>query len=387
MVNALKLIYLDHAATTPVHPEVVEAMIPYLSEMYGNASSTHAAGREARTALNAARDRIAAFIGCSPSELVFTGSGTESDNMALFGAAEAYRSRGKHIITTSIEHHAVLHACERLEQLGYEVTYLPVDRYGQVSLSDVEDAVRPDTILISVMYGNNETGTLQPIEAIGRLARERGVCFHVDAVQALAHIPIDLGRLPVDLMSFSAHKLNGPKGIGALYIARTTRITPLLYGGSQERKRRPGTENTAAIAGFAKAVEIMQKNRYELKQKMETLRQGMVKGLEKRLDTDAFVINGHPTEVLPHILNVSFPGISTETMLMNLDLAGVAAASGSACTSGSLEVSHVLKAMKLPEAVTESAIRFSFGANNDEEQISEAVGILETIIGRLRSIR
>ncbi|GAB7056216.1 MULTISPECIES: cysteine desulfurase family protein [Paenibacillus] len=383
----MKFIYLDHAATTPVHPEVVEAMIPYLSEMYGNASSTHAAGRQARTALNAARDRIAAFVGCSPSELVFTGSGTESDNMALFGAAEAYRSRGKHIITTSIEHHAVLHACERLEQLGYEVTYLPVDRFGQVSLADVEEAIRPDTILISVMYGNNETGTLQPVEAIGRLAREQGICFHVDAVQALAHIPMDLSRLPVDLMSFSAHKLNGPKGIGALYISKTTKISPLLYGGSQERKRRAGTENTAGIVGFAKAVEIMQKNRYELKQKMEKLRQGMVKELERRLDADAFVINGHPTEVLPHILNVSFPGISTETMLMNLDLAGVAAASGSACTSGSLEVSHVLKAMKLPEAVTASAIRFSFGADNTEQQIAEVAGILETIVSRLRTIR
>lgn len=362
-------------------------MIPYLSEMYGNASSTHAAGRQARTALNAARDRIAAFVGCSPSELVFTGSGTESDNMALFGAAEAYRSRGKHIITTSIEHHAVLHACERLEQLGYEVTYLPVDRFGQVSLADVEEAIRPDTILISVMYGNNETGTLQPVEAIGRLAREQGICFHVDAVQALAHIPMDLSRLPVDLMSFSAHKLNGPKGIGALYISKTTKISPLLYGGSQERKRRAGTENTAGIVGFAKAVEIMQKNRYELKQKMEKLRQGMVKELERRLAADAFVINGHPTEVLPHILNVSFPGISTETMLMNLDLAGVAAASGSACTSGSLEVSHVLKAMKLPEAVTASAIRFSFGADNTEQQIAEVAGILETIVSRLRTIR
>ncbi|ALS23164.1 cysteine desulfurase family protein [Paenibacillus naphthalenovorans] len=383
----MKFIYLDHAATTPVHPEVVEAMIPYLSEMYGNASSTHAAGRQARTALNAARDRIAAFVGCSPSELVFTGSGTESDNMALFGAAEAYRSRGKHIITTSIEHHAVLHACERLEQLGYEVTYLPVDRFGQVSLADVEEAIRPDTILISVMYGNNETGTLQPVEAIGRLAREQGICFHVDAVQALAHIPMDLSRLPVDLMSFSAHKLNGPKGIGALYISKTTKISPLLYGGSQERKRRAGTENTAGIVGFAKAVEIMRKNRYELKQKMEKLRQGMVKELERRLDADAFVINGHPTEVLPHILNVSFPGISTETMLMNLDLAGVAAASGSACTSGSLEVSHVLKAMKLPEAVTASAIRFSFGADNTEQQIAEVAGILETIVSRLRTIR
>ncbi|KPV56777.1 cysteine desulfurase [Paenibacillus sp. A3] len=381
----MEFIYLDHAATTPVLPEVVEAMLPYWTGAYGNPSSTHQAGREARMALSAARDRISAFVGCAPSELVFTGSGTESDNMALFGAAEAYRERGRHIITTQIEHHAVLHACERLEQLGYEVTYVPVDRFGQVSPNDVEAAIRPDTILISVMYGNNEVGTLQPVEAIGRLARERGICFHVDAVQALAHVPINLRELPVDLMSFSAHKLNGPKGVGALYIAQSTRVIPLLYGGAQERKRRPATENTAGIAGFAKAVEIFDRNRYEVQQKMEKLRQEMVTELKRRLAPGQFVVNGHPTEKLPHILNVSFPGISTETMLMNLDLAGVMASSGSACTSGSLEISHVLKAMSLPDEVTQSAIRFSFGPGNDSGQMAAAATAVETIISRLRT--
>lgn len=378
-------IYLDHAATTPVRPEVVEAMLPYMTGRFGNASSTHWAGREAKAALTAARDVIAGFIGCSPAQLMFTSGGTESDNTAIFGAAEANAHRGKHIITSQIEHHAVLHACERLEKLGFEVTYLPVDAFGQVRAADVEAALRPDTILISIMYGNNEVGTLQPIREIGGLARERGVLFHVDAVQALGHVPIDLAELPVDLMSFSAHKLNGPKGIGALYIAKQTHIAPLIYGGQQERKRRPGTENVPAIVGFGKAVELFARERYELQQNLETIRHEMVSGLISRLGEAAVVVNGHPTERLAHILNVSFPGIATETMLMNLDLEGVAAASGSACTSGSLEVSHVLQAMKLPQEVTASAIRFSFGRDTNLEQIVKTVTIIETICARLRS--
>ncbi|AEI44904.1 cysteine desulfurase family protein [Paenibacillus mucilaginosus] len=377
-------IYLDHAATTPVHPAVVERMLPYLSEYFGNASSTHRAGRDARSALNAARDRISAFIGCSPAELVFTGGGTESDNTAIFGAAEASSGRGRHIITTQIEHHAVLHACERLEKFGYEVTYLPVDKFGQVSVRDVEAAVRPDTVLISVMYANNEVGTIQPVKEIGAIAREKGILFHVDAVQALGHLPIDLGSLPVDLMSFSAHKLSGPKGTGALYIARSARVAPLLYGGSQERKRRAGTENTAGIVGFAEAVKIFEGARYEMQQKLEKLRQEMVMELERRLGSGGYVVNGHPIERLPHILNVSFPGVSTESLLMNLDLAGVAAASGSACTSGSLEVSHVLRSMGLPEEVTASAVRFSFGRTNDEAQIAAAAEAVQDIVTRLR---
>lgn len=376
---------MDHAATTPVRPEVVEAMLPYMTGQFGNASSTHWAGREAKAALTAARDVIAGFIGCSPAQLMFTSGGTESDNSAIFGAAEANAHRGRHIITSQIEHHAVLHACERLEKLGFEVTYLPVDAFGQVRAADVEAALRPDTILISIMYGNNEVGTLQPIREIGGLARERGVPFHVDAVQALGHVPIDLAELPVDLMSFSAHKLNGPKGIGALYIAKQTHIAPLIYGGQQERKRRPGTENVPAIVGFGKAVELFARERYELQQNLETIRHEMVSGLISRLGEAAVVVNGHPTERLAHILNVSFPGIATETMLMNLDLEGVAAASGSACTSGSLEVSHVLQAMKLPREVTASAIRFSFGRGTNLEQIVKTVTIVETICARLRS--
>jgi cysteine desulfurase len=377
-------IYFDHAATTPVRPEVVEAMLPYFSSVYGNASSTHGAGREARSAVLQARTTIAAFIGCAPAQLVFTSGGTESDNMALFGAAAAGTAKGKHVITSQAEHHAVLHACEQLEQRGFEVTYLPVDTTGQVRLDDVRQAIRPDTVLISIMYVNNEVGTVQPVEQIGQLAKAGGILFHVDAVQALGHLPIDLNRLPVDLMSFSGHKLQGPKGIGALYTAKHVKLAPLLYGGNQERKRRAGTENTAAIAGFSKAVQIVAGNMYEMQQKLEILRYEMVERLRQTLGQEQVVVNGHPDQRAPHILNVSFPGVSTETMLMNLDLEGIAAASGSACTSGSLEVSHVLQAMQLPDEITQSAIRFSFGAGNTLDEIETAVQKIATIVHRIR---
>lgn len=379
-------IYFDHAATTPVHPEVVEAMLPHFTQNFGNASSTHSAGREARAVLNQSRDTLASFIGCAPSQLLFTSGGTESDNLALFGAAAARQSLGKHIITSQAEHHAVLHACEHLESQGFEVTYVPVDSTGRVRVSDIEAAIRPDTILISIMYGNNEVGTIQPIQEIGTIARSRGIAFHVDAVQALGTIPMDLSRMPVDFMSFSAHKINGPKGIGALYIAKQAKMEPMLYGGNQERKRRPGTENVASAAGFAKAVQILSRDRYEKQQNLEKLRNAMVAKLHQLLGPEQAVVNGHPDERLPHILNISFPGVSTETMLMNLDLEGIAAASGSACTSGSLEVSHVLKAMQLPDALTTSAIRFSFGIGNTLEHIEEAAAIIATIVGRIRNI-
>lgn len=378
-------IYLDHAAATPIHPEAASAMLTAASEHFGNASSTHWAGRKAKSTVAAAREAAASFLGCSPGEIVFTGSGTESDNLALIGAATANRDRGSHIITTQIEHHAVLHTCEFLEKNGFEITYVPVDSHGQVSLSDIEAAIRPSTILISVMYGNNETGTLQPIEAIGELARSRGILFHVDAVQALGHATWQLSRMPVDLLSISAHKLNGPKGVGALYIAKQARVEPLIHGGAQERKRRAGTENVAGIAGFAAALQFFTQSRYEHVQHMETLRNTMIEQLTNRLGENRFIINGHPTDRLPHILNISFPGISSETMLMNLDLAGVAASSGSACTSGSLQRSHVLKAMRLPEEVAASAVRFSFGRGNDCEQIVKTAEIIETIFTRLRS--
>ncbi|PZE19469.1 cysteine desulfurase family protein [Paenibacillus xerothermodurans] len=378
-------IYFDHAATTPVHPEVLQAMLPYFTTVYGNASSTHGSGRQARAATLHARETISQFIGCTPNELIFTSGGTESDNMALFGAAAAGSHKGKHIITSQIEHHAVLHACEQLEKRGYEVTYLPVDKTGRIKLEHVQQAIRPDTILISTMYANNEVGTIQPIDDIGLMARDKGILFHVDAVQALGHVPIDLSRLPVDLMSFSAHKIQGPKGIGALYAAKHVKLEPLLYGGNQERKRRAGTENTAAIAGFSKAVQIIDRNTYETRQKLEKLRSEMAAKLQQALGREQVVINGHPVERVPHILNVSFPGISTETMLMNLDLEGIAAASGSACTAGSLEVSHVLKAMRLEDEITRSAIRFSFGPSNSLQEIDKAVEKIATVVQRIRN--
>lgn len=381
----MQTLYLDHAATTPVRPEVLEAMLPYFTEVYGNPSSLHAIGRAARIALNEARDGMAGLLGCRPAELVFTGGGTESDNAALFGAAARYGTEKKHIITTAVEHHAVLSACNRLEQNGYDVTYLPVDGAGQVHVEQVEEALRADTFMISVMYGNNEVGTIQPIERIGALSREHGIVFHVDAVQALGLATLDLHSLPVDLMSFSAHKLYGPKGVGALYMSERLALLPLLVGGSQERKRRAGTEQLAGIVGFAKAVELAVREREQTVPHLERLRLAMLQTFTRELGAETFVVNGHPAHVLPHILNVSFPGADTETMLMSLDLEGIAASSGSACTSGSLELSHVLRAMRLPEDVMRSAIRFSFGYSQSIEQIKTAAQKIATISKRIRN--
>ncbi|MFK7696578.1 cysteine desulfurase family protein [Paenibacillus sp. HJGM_3] len=382
----MQSIYLDHAATTPVHPEVLEAMLPYFSRHYGNPSSLHAFGRETKIAISRARDEIAQLLGCSPAEWMFTGSGTESDNTALFGAAARYGREGKrHMITTKVEHHAVLHACAQLEEQGYDVTYLPVDTTGRVRLEDVEAALQPDTFLISVMYGNNEVGTLQPIRDIGALARERGILFHVDAVQALGSIDLKLSELPVDLMSFSAHKLYGPKGVGGLYVSKAVTIAPYLFGGSQERKRRAGTENVPGIVGFAKAVQLAVAGRSEKVDALEQKREVFLTGLTEELGPEGFVINGHLEERLPHIVNLSFPGTDTDTMLMNLDLNGIAASSGSACTSGSLELSHVLQAMGLSDELTRSAIRFSFGNVNDLQQLQEASRRIGTILRRVRN--
>jgi len=383
----MKTIYLDHAASTPVHPEVAEAMVTVMREQYGNASSIHAYGRAAKRLVNGSRDKLAALVGCRPDELVFTSGGTESDNLALFGAAEARKDRGRHIITTAIEHHAVLHACGRLEKQGYEVTYLPVDRQGQVHPEQVREAIRPDTILVSVMYANNEVGTIQPIEEIGALAAEKGIVFHVDAVQALGALPIRLGELPVDLMSFSAHKINGPQGVGALYVSRELVIEPILFGGLQERKRRAGTENMAGIAGFAKAAELAAQQLSGRAARDEELRRIFLDALETEVGTGRFHVNGHPTQRLAHIINVSFPECDTETMLMNLDMEGIAVASGSACSSGSLEPSHVLEAMNLPMNFLNSAIRFSFGLGNTTEEMKLTAEKVGTILNRLRKRR
>ncbi|WP_046213408.1 cysteine desulfurase family protein [Paenibacillus wulumuqiensis] len=380
----MKSIYLDHAASTPVHPQVAEAMMQVMTGTHGNASSVHSFGRAAKRIVSNARDSIAASLGCHPNELVFTAGGTESDNMALFGTAEALKEKGRHIITSQIEHHAVLHACEALESRGYEVTYLPVDATGRVNPEDVQAAIRPDTILISIMFGNNEVGTLQPIHEIGMIAQQHGVVFHTDAVQALGAVPIHCSELPVDLISFSSHKINGPQGIGALYVRQGTKLEPLLHGGLQERKRRAGTENLAGIAGFGKAVELATEQLEGRMEQLTGLRQLMIDTLKQEAGADAFVVNTPLSGSLPHILNISFPGVTSETMLMNLDMEHIAAASGSACTSGSLEISHVLQAMQLPENVLHSAIRFSFGLGNTREEIERTAHKIATILKRVR---
>lgn len=375
-------VYLDHAATTPVHPDVREAMLPFLGSEFGNPSSIHRFGRDVRAAIDEARDAVATGLNTEAKRIVFTSGGTEADNLAVIGTAVANRDKGQHVITTAVEHHAVLEACHYLEEIGFNLTYVPVDETGRVHVETIKEAITDETTLISVMFGNNEVGTVQPIAEIGRLAREHGIIFHTDAVQAFGVVPIDVSALPVDLLSVSAHKINGPKGVGALYVRQDVPFTPRLFGGSQERKRRPGTENVPGIVGFGKAVEIVQNGLENKGKTLFNLRQAMVdvweaSGIE-------FVINGNTHSCLPHILNVSFIGVDTESMLMNLDLEGVACSSGSACTAGSLEVSHVLKAMQLPEDVTSSAVRFSFGLGNTVEEVQSAAEKAVKIAKRLR---
>ena len=377
-----EFIYIDHAATTPVHPDVLQAMQPYFIEMYGNPSSIHRFGQKARQAIDASRTRIAGLLSCTVDELVFTSGGTESNNLAIRGTVTD--SLGKHVITSTVEHHAVLHVCRELERLGCEVTYLPVDEQGMVKPEDVRAAIREQTALISIMYGNNEVGTLQPIEEIGTLAREHGILFHVDAVQAPGNAELLLSRLPVDLMSLSAHKIRGPKGIGALYVRRGTQLQSQLFGGSQERKRRAGTENVASIVGFATAMELACEQTTRKHTWLASLRKLLIDRLIESMGSDSFVVNGHPQHHLPHIVNISFPGIRAETMLMNLDLEGIAASSGSACSAGSLEPSHVLRAMSLPESVQASAVRFSMAYDTTEKEILKIVKKIETIYHRLR---
>ena len=377
--------YLDHAATTPLHPAVLEAMLPYWQSVYGNASSLHRFGRKARQAVTGARDGIADALGCSPGELVFTGGGTESDNMAIFGVAEALRPAGKrHVVTTAIEHHAVLHACDALERRGYEVTRVPVDRSGVVAADAIAAALRADTALVSVMYVNNETGAIQPIEAIGRLCANRGVTFHVDAVQALGVLPIELGALPVDLMSFSAHKINGPKGTGLLYVKHGIKLQPLHYGGVQETGRRPGTENVAGIVGLAAAVALAQAEIANKQQSMLRLRQLFQEAVVQAVGEGGALFHGDADRCAPHIVCVSFPGVERDIMLMNLDLAGIAVSAGSACTAGALEPSHVLAAMGLSDELLRSAIRASFGYGSGETEIVQAAQIMGTIAQRIR---
>lgn len=373
-------IYLDHAATTMVLPEVREAMMPFLQDTFGNPSSIHQYGRQARIAIDQARGEVAEEINADPKQIIFTSGGTEADNLALLGVAlKAKESQKKnHIITTMIEHHAVLDTCHYLERCGFRVTYLPVDQNGKVDVEQIRKEIDQETALISIMYGNNEVGTIQPIQEIGDIAREAGVFFHTDAVQAFGVEKIKVDELKVDLLTLSSHKIGGPKGVGALYVTENRLLHPLMFGGFQERRKRPGTENVPGIVGFGKAVAISSKRREAHREQMKQVRQRLIDELKKR--KIRFVINGDSQQGLPHICNISFVGYDSETMLINLDLNGVACSSGSACTSGSLERSHVLEAMNLPEEVMDSAIRFSFGYQTTEEEMVETANIIERII-------
>lgn len=375
------LIYLDNAATTPLDADVRAEMLPYLEGAFGNPSSIHAFGRQTRAAIDKARSQVALAIGADPGQIVFTSGGTEADNLALIGIMHAQSAEKKHLITTKVEHHAVLDACKYLERFGYDVTYLPVDQYGRLQVEDVRAAIRADTALISVLHGNNEVGTIQPIEEIGKLARQAGILFHIDAVQSFGSEPLDVQTLPIDMMTLSGHKIYGPKGAGALYIRDGVKILPRALGGAQERRKRAGTENILGIVGFGKAAELVRKNHKYRRDHLVQLRQTFIESLQTQGLN--IVINGHEELYLPHIANISFLGVDTETLLIQLDMEGIAAASGSACTSGTLSVSHVLKAMQLPEAVTSSAIRFSFGKDNTIEEMKAATLKIGEVVRRL----
>ncbi len=380
----MRRVYLDHNATTPVHPEVLEAMMPFFRDQFGNASSIHWAGREVKKYVDEAREKVAALLNASPAGIIFTGCGTESNNMAIKGVALALKEKGRHIITTPVEHHAVLHTCQFLEERGYEITYLPVDKYGLIDLDDLRRSMREDTILITIMFANNETGTVFPVQEIGEIAREKNVIFHTDAVQAVGKMPIDLQHLPVDILSFSGHKLYAPKGIGVQYIRTGTKLMPLLHGGAQERGWRAGTENIPYIIGLGKACEVAQRDFEKRNHHISQLRDRLEEGISTRVPDVKW--NGHPQKRLPNTLNVSFLYIEGESLLLNLDLEGIAVSSGSACTSGSLEPSHVLLAMGVPPEAAQSAIRFSLGYANTAGDVDAVMEVLPGVVQRLRDM-
>ncbi len=380
----MRKVYLDHSATTPVHPEVVEVINEYLTDVWGNPSSVHSFGREAKKGLEEAREKVAALMGADPREIVFTSGGTEADNTAVIGSAYANEKKGKHIITSQIEHHAVLDAFKYLEKHGFDVTYLPVDEEGLVSVEDVRRAIRDDTTFISIMHVNNEIGTIQPIEEIGAIAREKGVIFHVDAVQSYGKIPVDVNKLNVDLLTASSHKIYGPKGSGCLYIRKGVRIPPYTLGGGQERKRRPGTENMPGIVGFGKAAEIAAGELEGEMERLAALRDKLIKGIEERIPD--IRVNGHRTKRLPGSVNISFRYVEGESLLLSLDMKGIAASSGSACTSGSLDPSHVLLAIGLPHEIAHGSLRMTLGRSNSEEDIDYVLEALPEIVERLRAM-
>lgn len=377
-------IYFDNAATTPVRKEVYNEILPYFMQYYGNASSVYNIARESKKALEKARQQVAKALNADAEEIYFTAGGSESDNFALKGVAEAMQKKGKHIITTQIEHHAILHTCEYLQQRGFEITYLPVDEYGKIRLEDLKKAIREDTILISVMFANNEIGTIQPIKQIGEIAKEKGIYFHTDAVQAVGHIKIDVKEMNIDLLSLSGHKLCAPKGVGAIYIKKGVTIQPFVHGGAQEKKRRAGTENIAGIVGLGKAIELADKEIEENTKKLVYLRDKLINDILENIPYSK--LNGHPIDRLPGNCNISFDFIEGEAMLLLLDSKGIAASSGSACTSGSLDPSHVLLAIGLPHEKAHGSLRMTLEHYNTEQEVDTVLKELPMIVSKLRDM-
>ncbi|MDL2234726.1 cysteine desulfurase NifS [Christensenellaceae bacterium OttesenSCG-928-L17] len=379
-------VYLDNAATTAVKQEVVEAMLPYFTTHYGNPSSIHSFGQDALRGINKAREQVQKALNAKlPEEIFFTGSGTESDNTVLRGVALRYAKKGKHIITTAVEHHAISHTAEALEkELGVEVTFLPVDEYGRVSAAQVEAAIRPDTILVSIMFANNEIGTLMPIAEIGAVCHAHDVLFHTDAVQAVGHVAIDVQAMHIDFLSISAHKFHGPKGVGALYARKGAIFTPLLYGGGQEKGKRPSTENVAGIVGMGEAIALATANMQEASTYTRTLRDMLIAGISARIPEVR--LNGHPTERLDNNVNFSIRYIEGESLLLMLDMNGIAGSSGSACTSGSLDPSHVLLAIGLPHETAHGSLRLSLSELNTKEEVDYVLDVLPKVVQRLREM-
>ena len=377
-------IYMDNAATTRVTEPVAQAMLPYLTEVFGNPSSVHAFGRDARRALDTARAQVAAALNAKPNEIYFTGCGTESDNWAIRGTAYARRDKGNHIITSAIEHHAVLHTCEQLEKEGFKVTYLPVDEEGLISLEDLKAAITPETILITIMTANNEIGTIQPISEIGAIAKEHGVRFHTDAVQAIGSIRMDVKEMNIDMLSISGHKFHAPKGVGVLYVRNGVRLERLIQGGAQERTQRAGTENLASIVALGKAIELANANIEEHNEKLTAMRDRLIDGILEAIPETR--LNGHRTKRLPGNVNISVRYIEGEALLLSLDLKGIAASSGSACTSGSLDPSHVLLAIGLPHEIAHGSLRLSLSEENTMEEVEYVITTLKEIVDRLRAM-
>ncbi len=377
-------IYMDNAATTRVTEPVVAAMLPYLSDIYGNPSSVHAFGRDARRALDNARAQVAKALGAKPAEIYFTGCGTESDNWAIRGTAYARKNKGNHIITSAIEHHAVLHTCEQLEKEGFKVTYLPVDEEGLIRLSDLEAAITPETILITIMTANNEIGTIQPIAEIGAIAKAHGICFHTDAVQAIGSVAIDVKAMNIDMLSLSGHKFHAPKGVGVLYVRTGVKLERLIQGGAQERTQRAGTENLASIVALGKAIELATENIDAHNEKLSAMRDRLIDGILEAIPEVR--LNGHRTKRLPGNVNVSIRYIEGEALLLSLDIKGIAASSGSACTSGSLDPSHVLLAIGLPHEIAHGSLRFSLSEENTMEEVEYVITTLKEIVERLRAM-